>query len=65
MAHRGNSTLCPENTLAAFQKAIEEGADIVETDLHLTADEAFICIQSHVDRTTEGSGAVPRCRSRS
>ncbi len=59
MAHRGNSTLCPENTLAAFQKAIEEGADIVETDLHLTADEAFVCIHdATVDRTTDGSGAV-------
>ncbi len=59
MAHRGNRVLCPENTLAAFQKAFEEGADILETDLHLSADEEFMCIHdSTVDRTTDGSGAV-------
>ena len=34
MAHRGNRVLCPENTLSAFLKAFEEGADILETDLY-------------------------------
>lgn len=59
MAHRGNRVACPENTLAAFQRAFDEGADILETDLHLTSDEVFVCIHDGtVDRTTEGSGEV-------
>lgn len=59
MAHRGNRILCPENTLAAFRQAIADGADAIETDLHLTADGVFVCIHdATVDRTTDGSGAV-------
>jgi glycerophosphoryl diester phosphodiesterase len=59
MAHRGNRVLCPENTLAAFQQALADGADIIETDLHLTADDAFVCIHdATVDRTTDGTGEV-------
>lgn len=59
MAHRGNRVTCPENTLAAFQRAFDEGADILETDLHLTADGVFVCIHdATVDRTTDGSGEV-------
>jgi glycerophosphoryl diester phosphodiesterase len=59
MAHRGNSSACPENTLAAFQRALDEGADILETDLHLTADGVFVCIHdATVDRTTDGSGPI-------
>ncbi len=59
MAHRGNQVACPENTLAAFRHAIADGADILETDLHLSADQVFMCIHDDtVDRTTDGSGAV-------
>jgi glycerophosphoryl diester phosphodiesterase len=59
MAHRGNRVLCPENTEAAFRQAFADGADILETDLHLTADQEFVCIHdSTVDRTTDGTGAV-------
>lgn len=59
MAHRGNRVACPENTLAAFHQALKDGADILETDLHLTADGVFVCIHdSTVDRTTDGQGAV-------
>lgn len=59
MAHRGNSVACPENTLAAFRRALAEGADIIETDLHLTADDVFVCIHDGtVERTTDGRGAV-------
>jgi glycerophosphoryl diester phosphodiesterase len=59
MAHRGNRVLCPETTLASFTKAFEEGTDILETDLHLSADGVFMCIHdATVDRTTDGSGAV-------
>lgn len=59
MAHRGNSLKCPENTLAAFRQAIEDGADIIETDLHITADNIIVCIHDDtIDRTTNGSGEV-------
>jgi glycerophosphoryl diester phosphodiesterase len=65
MAHRGNRVLCPENTLAAFRQALADGADILETDLHLTADKEFVCIHdATVDRTTNGSGAVVQWESR-
>ena len=61
MAHRGNRVACPENTLAAFRQAIANGADILETDLHLTADGVLVCIHdATVDRTTDGSGEVAR-----
>lgn len=59
MAHRGNQTACPENTLASFRRAIKDGADIIETDIHLTRDDVFVCIHDPtVDRTTDGSGQV-------
>ncbi len=59
IAHRGNQTACPENTLASFRRAIKDGADIIETDIHLTRDNAFVCIHDPtVDRTTDGSGKV-------
>ena len=59
MAHRGNRVACPENTLAAFRRALADGADILETDLHLTADDVFACIHdATVDRTTDGHGPV-------
>jgi glycerophosphoryl diester phosphodiesterase len=59
IAHRGNQIACPENTLAAFKRAITDGADIIETDIHLTKDDVFVCIHDPaVDRTTDGSGLV-------
>jgi len=59
IAHRGNKARCPENTLAAFKQAIEDGADILETDIHVTVDGQFVCIHdSTADRTTNGSGNV-------
>lgn len=59
MAHRGNQVACPENTMAAFRRALADGADIIETDLHLTADDVLVCIHDGtVDRTTDGHGAV-------
>ena len=59
MAHRGNRVHCPENTLAAFRRALEDGADILETDLHLSADGEMVCIHdAALDRTTDGKGPV-------
>lgn len=59
MAHRGNNVLFPENTLAAFQQAFQDGADILETDLQISKDNHFICIHDgSIDRTTDGKGLV-------
>jgi len=59
MAHRGNRTVFPENTISSFQQAWQDGADIIETDLHLSQDDEFICIHdSTLDRTTSGMGPV-------
>jgi glycerophosphoryl diester phosphodiesterase len=59
MAHRGNRVSCPENTLASFKCAFEEKADILETDLHQTADGVFVCIHdATLERTTNGQGLV-------
>lgn len=59
MAHRGNSELCPENTLAAFQRALDDGTDAIETDLHLSSDGELMCIHDGtLERTTNGVGSV-------
>lgn len=59
IAHRGSPRRAPENTLASFRLAIEEGADMVELDAQLSADGAVVVIHdATVDRTTDGSGAV-------
>ncbi len=61
MAHRGNRALFPENTLPAFRQAVEDGADILETDLHLSRDGVFMCIHdATVDRTMNGTGEVQK-----
>jgi glycerophosphoryl diester phosphodiesterase len=52
-------TRCPENTTAAFLQGVADGADIIETDIRLSADGVFVCIHDEtVDRTTDGSGRV-------
>lgn len=59
IAHRGASGYAPENTLAAFRRAVAQGASFIETDLHLTRDAHFVAIHDEtVDRTTNGKGAV-------
>jgi glycerophosphoryl diester phosphodiesterase len=59
IAHRGASAYAPENTRAAFQRAIEMGADMIETDLQLTRDGAIVLVHDErIDRTTNGSGFV-------
>lgn len=57
--HRGASGRAPENTLAAFQAALEDGADGVELDVHLTEDGVPVVIHNaRVDKTTDGEGLV-------
>jgi glycerophosphoryl diester phosphodiesterase len=59
VAHRGASAEAPENTLAAFRLALEQGAPAVECDVHLSADGSPVVIHDEtVDRTTNGKGAV-------
>ena len=59
VAHRGASGNYPENTLIAFQKALEIGVDEIELDLYLTKDDHLIIMHdSTVDRTTDGTGAI-------
>jgi glycerophosphoryl diester phosphodiesterase len=59
VAHRGASGHAPENTLAAFRKAVTLGATFIETDLQLTRDTHFVAIHDEtVNRTTNGQGAV-------
>jgi len=59
MAHRGNRARFPENTMAAFSQAVADGADILETDLHLSNDNELMCIHdATVDRTMNGAGEV-------
>jgi glycerophosphoryl diester phosphodiesterase len=64
VAHRGGAGLAPENTLTAFQQALERwGADMLELDVRATADGAVVVIHdATVDRTTDGSGAVRALR---
>ena len=59
VAHRGASGSCPENTLIAFQKALEIGVDEIELDLHSTRDGHLVVMHdADVDRTTDGTGAI-------
>jgi len=59
IAHRGASAHAPENTIAAFQLALEQGADGIELDVMLSKDGHLVVIHDNtVDRTTDGKGAV-------
>jgi len=59
VAHRGASIEQPENTIAAFEAAIDAGADAVEFDVRMTADgHAVVMHDPDVSRTTDGTGLV-------
>jgi glycerophosphoryl diester phosphodiesterase len=59
IAHRGGSTLRPENTLAAFDHAVALGVDAIECDVHLSRDgEVVVIHDATLERTTEGTGPV-------
>ncbi|WP_295067418.1 glycerophosphodiester phosphodiesterase family protein [Ruminococcus sp.] len=58
-AHRGFSHVAPENTLPAFQAAIDSGADYIELDVQLTADDQLVVFHDELlDRTTNGHGML-------
>lgn len=59
VAHRGASSYAPENTFAAYDKALAMGVNHIELDVHLTADGHIVVIHDDtVDRTTNSSGRV-------
>ena len=59
VAHRGSSNQAPENTLGAFQRAVDESADAIELDVRCTADgEVIVFHDAYLRRTTNGTGLV-------
>ena len=59
VAHRGASDDVAEHTLAAYLRAVEDGADALECDVRLTADGHLVCVHDRrVDRTSDGRGPV-------
>jgi glycerophosphoryl diester phosphodiesterase len=59
VAHRGSSEDVPEHTLAAYRKAIEDGADALECDVRLTRDGHLVCVHDRrIDRTSTGRGVL-------
>jgi glycerophosphoryl diester phosphodiesterase len=59
VAHQGGELLAPSNTMAAFDRAVALGVDVVDSDVHLSADGALVLVHDDtVDRTSDGTGAV-------
>ena len=59
IAHRGDHTNAPENTLAAYQHSIEDGADFVEIDLRTTKDSQLVIMHNAtIDHMTGRQGQV-------
>jgi glycerophosphoryl diester phosphodiesterase len=59
IAHQGGDGLWPSNTLYAFERAAAMGVDVLELDIHATADGVLVAMHDEtVDRTTNGTGAI-------
>lgn len=59
VAHQGGEELWPSNTMLAFEEAVALGADVIDSDMHLTADGVAVLMHDEtVDRTTDGRGAI-------
>lgn len=57
--HRGLSSIYPENTMAAFKGAYDDGMDGIELDVHMTKDGEIVVIHDFfMDRTTDGMGYI-------
>ena len=52
-AHRGYSEKYPENSMIAFEKALEAGADGIELDVHLSKDQEVVVIHDDIAREDE------------
>ncbi len=65
IAHRGASALLPENSLPAFRRALDEGAEALETDLWFSGDGVLVCHHdATVSRMTGAAGRVDRMTAR-
>jgi glycerophosphoryl diester phosphodiesterase len=59
IAHQGGESEAPSNTMYAFRRAVRLGADMLEMDVHSTADDVLVASHdSTVDRTTNGTGLI-------
>lgn len=59
IAHQGGDNVFPGETMFAYQRAVELGADVLEMDIHITKDGKLILMHDEtVDRTTNGSGEI-------
>jgi glycerophosphoryl diester phosphodiesterase len=59
IAHQGGENEAPSNTMYAYERALRMGADMLEVDVHTTADGHLVVMHDGtVDRTTDGSGQV-------
>lgn len=59
VGHRGALEIAPENTMASFRRACDDGADVIELDVCLSADGHVVVMHdATVDRTTDGTGPV-------
>jgi glycerophosphoryl diester phosphodiesterase len=57
--HRGAAGVAPENTLVSFNRALADGADVLELDVHATSDGEIVVLHDPtLERTTDGAGAV-------
>jgi glycerophosphoryl diester phosphodiesterase len=57
--HRGAAGLAPENTLVSFERAVRDGAGILELDVHATRDGVVVVLHDDtLERTTDGTGTV-------
>ncbi|MFA7323537.1 MAG: glycerophosphodiester phosphodiesterase family protein [Candidatus Nanopelagicales bacterium] len=63
VAHRGSNEFEPEHSLAAYLRAVGEGADAIECDVRLTADGTLVCVHDRgIGRTSNGVGSVSAMR---
>ena len=61
ISHRGANIYAPQNTLPAFRRGLELGADGFETDVHLTRDgQLVLCHNYSIDKTSNGTGLISR-----
>ena len=61
IAHRGGAGLFPENTIFAFEQALELGTQILETDVRGTGDNVLVLLHDEdLSRTTDGRGRVKK-----
>lgn len=59
VGHRGTARLRPENTLASFRRALDDGAQLLECDVHLSADEQVVVMHDEtIDRTADASSPL-------